>query len=149
MRQRKFCTGSRCARAVTASASTARCSKPSPPIVNTRPVQDRYHSAIEAPTGGDRYIIEMTPAWGNKTTDWGVVREGPVEARWLGRFIRFRYEIRRWRTGVIPDIADAVHSQQVSDDLAVHSCYCSSYPRGVHAGLDEPTSVQTCRRFPG
>lgn len=83
----------------------------------TRQVKDLYHSAIEVHIGGDRFVIEMTPAWGNKTKDRGVVREGPVGSRWLGRFIFFRYEVRRWQAGTIPDIAEAVTSQHVSQDL--------------------------------
>jgi hypothetical protein len=82
-----------------------------------RPVKDLYHSAIEVHIGGDRFAIEMTPAWGNKTKDRGVVCEGPVGSRWLGRFIFFRYEVRRWHAGTIPDIAEAVTSQHVSQDL--------------------------------
>ena len=41
------------------------------------------------------------------------VRSGPC----AGRFRLFRYEIRRWRDGVIPDVAEAVESpQRLSDD---------------------------------
>jgi hypothetical protein len=47
----------------------------------------------------------------------GVVAEGAVGSRW-GRSLRiFRYEIRRWRDGVIPDIGEAVDSpQRLTDD---------------------------------
>lgn len=49
----------------------------------------------------------------------GVVAEGPVGARWAGRFRIFRYEMRRWRDGVIPDIGEAVDSpRRLSNDLA-------------------------------
>jgi hypothetical protein len=37
-----------------------------------------------------------------------VVAEGPVGARWAGRFRIFRYEIRCWRDGVIPDLHHAI-----------------------------------------
>ena len=37
-----------------------------------------------------------------------MVRTGPVGARALGRFVLFRYEVRCWRDGVIPDAAAAV-----------------------------------------
>lgn len=83
-----------------------------------RTVQDLYHSALEVQIGDDRFVIEMTPAWGNKSTDRGVVREGPVGSRRLGRFTFFRYEIRRWRMGVIPDVAEAAASRQMSHNLA-------------------------------
>src|SRR5206468_1271248 len=40
----------------------------------------------------------------------GVVGEGPVGSRLLGRFRVFRYELRRWRNGTIPDIDYAIAS---------------------------------------
>jgi hypothetical protein len=84
-----------------------------------RAVQDLYHSALEVHIGDDRFVIEMTPAWGATATDRGVVREGPVGSRWLGRFAAFRYEVRLWHRGVIPDVDEAVASpQRVSQDLA-------------------------------
>ncbi|GAB3843971.1 hypothetical protein [Dactylosporangium cerinum] len=73
-----------------------------------RAVRDLYHSALEVHLGDDRFVVEMTPAWSTPAADRGVVLEGPVGTRWLGRFAAFRYEIRRWHMGVIPDIADAV-----------------------------------------
>jgi len=75
-----------------------------------RPVRDLYHSALQVHLDDDRFVIEMTPAWGSGAGDRGVVRQGPVGSRWLGRFAAFRYEIRRWRAGVIPDIGQAVAS---------------------------------------
>ena len=47
----------------------------------------------------------------------GVVAEGAVGSRW-GRSLRtFRYEVRRWREGVIPDVDEAVDSpQRLTDD---------------------------------
>jgi hypothetical protein len=45
--------------------------------------------------------------------------EGPVGSRLLGRFRLFRYEVRRWRDGVIPDLAEAVSSPvRLTDDPA-------------------------------
>jgi hypothetical protein len=38
----------------------------------------------------------------------GVVAEGPVGTRWAGRLRIFRYEVRCWRDGFIPDLAFAV-----------------------------------------
>ena len=46
----------------------------------------------------------------------GVVGEGPVGVRWLGRFRLFRYEVRCWPDGVIPDLASAVQSTVVELD---------------------------------
>ena len=43
--------------------------------------------------------------------------EGPVGSRFVGRFRLFRYEVRRWRDGVIPDISEAVSSPvRVTED---------------------------------
>jgi hypothetical protein len=47
----------------------------------------------------------------------GVVAEGAVGSSLAGRFRIFRYEVRRWRDGVIPDVAEAVASpQRLSND---------------------------------
>ena len=73
-----------------------------------RAVRDLYHFALEVRLDGGRFVIEMTPAWGNGAADRGVVCEGPVSLRCLGRFATFRYEVRRWRAGVIPDVGAAV-----------------------------------------
>jgi hypothetical protein len=44
-------------------------------------------------------------------------REGPVGSRRLGRWRVFRYEVRRWRDGVIADADEAVgRPQRLSDD---------------------------------
>ena len=83
-----------------------------------RAVRDLYHSALEVHIGAERFVIEMTPVWGGQAPDRGVVREGPVGSRWLGSSAVFRYEVRRWRNGVIPDAEDAVASpQRVGQDL--------------------------------
>ena len=44
--------------------------------------------------------------------------EGPVGSRLIARFRMFRYEVRRWRNGVIVDVDEAVGSPRpLSDDL--------------------------------
>lgn len=53
-------------------------------------------------------MIESAPAWDRTGPDRGVVAEGPVGLAWLGRSKWFRYEVRRWRDGLIPDAAYAV-----------------------------------------
>lgn len=84
-----------------------------------RPAQSLYHSALEVMYGGSMYVIEMAPVWNETARDWGVVREGPVGAPRLGRYRAFRYEVRCWCEGRIPDVAEAVQSpQRVSDDPA-------------------------------
>lgn len=51
--------------------------------------------------------VEMAPVW-TKHGERGVVSEGPVGSRFLGRSRLFRYEVRCWRGGSIPDLAAAV-----------------------------------------
>ena len=49
----------------------------------------------------------------------GVVAQGAVGARWAGRSRLFRYGIRRWEDGRIPDVDEAVDSpRRLSCDLA-------------------------------
>jgi hypothetical protein len=81
---------------------------------------DLYHSALEVRDAGTRYVIEMAPLWNERAADRGVVGEGAVGSRWLGGLCAFRYEIRRWPDGRIPDRADAVESpQRLTEDPAV------------------------------
>ncbi len=72
-----------------------------------RPRCALFHSAMIVTVDGGQVAIEMAPAW-SKGGDRGVVSEGPVGARLLGRSRLFRYEIRRWVGGSIPDLAEAV-----------------------------------------
>jgi hypothetical protein len=77
---------------------------------------DLYHSALIVQTKRGTFVIEQAPAWSG-TIDRGVVAEGPVGTRVAGRLRLFRYEVRRWRDGIIPDLAEAVESpRHLSDD---------------------------------
>jgi hypothetical protein len=79
--------------------------------------RDLYHSALEVHLDGDRFVIEQAPVWNLHEPDRGVVCQGAVGAAWLGRFRLFRYEVRRWRDGIIPDRDEAVDSpRRVSAD---------------------------------
>lgn len=73
---------------------------------------DLYHSALQVQLGRELFVIEMAPVWGNEGIDRGVVGEGAVGLPYLGRSEYFRYEVRRWRDGVIPDLSHAVASPQ-------------------------------------
>lgn len=78
-----------------------------------------YHSALEVRLGGERFTIEMAPVWESDAPDRGVMLEGPVGSRLLGRSRLFRYEVRRWRNGLIPDVSESVDSpQHLSTDRA-------------------------------
>jgi hypothetical protein len=72
--------------------------------------RDLYHSALEIRLHGERFVIEMAPVWGNPEPERGVVREGAVGHPLLGHSRYFRYEVRRWHNGIIPDAAQAVES---------------------------------------
>jgi hypothetical protein len=75
-----------------------------------RPACDLYHSALEVRVAAARFVIEQAPVCDAHGEQRGVVGEGPVGIRWAGRFRIFRYEIRRWRNGQIPDAREAVES---------------------------------------
>jgi hypothetical protein len=78
---------------------------------------DLYHSALEVHVPDGRYVIEQTPVPESKGGERGVVAEGAVGSRWAGRFRIFRYEVRCWRGGTIPDVSEAVESpQRLTDD---------------------------------
>jgi hypothetical protein len=69
---------------------------------------DLYHSALEVRIDAERFVIEMAPvrdAFGDRR---GVVGEGAVGNRRAGLLRIFRYEVRCWRDGQIPDIDEAV-----------------------------------------
>jgi hypothetical protein len=77
---------------------------------------DLYHSALEVRAPSGRFVIEMTPIRDNDGAKRGVVAEGAVGSLLAGRFRIFRYEVRRWRDGVIPDVAEAVASPRLLTD---------------------------------
>lgn len=76
-------------------------------LARRRPRRDLYHSALEVVVPEGRYVVEQAPAWAGPA-EHGAVADGPVGARALGRLRLFRYEVRRWRDGVIPDLAEEV-----------------------------------------
>jgi hypothetical protein len=82
-----------------------------------RPARDLYHSALEVHVPEGRFVIEQAPVPDGDGARRGVATGGAVGARWTGRFQIFRYEVRRWRDGVIPDVGEAVDSpRRLTDD---------------------------------
>ena len=78
---------------------------------------DLYHSALVVVAPEGRFVIEQTPVPDTHGERRGVVQEGSVGSRLAGSFRLFRYEVHRWRDGVIPDIAEAVSSPvRMTDD---------------------------------
>jgi hypothetical protein len=78
--------------------------------VERRPACDLYHSALQVEVPEGSYVIEQAPVHDWSGSERGVVAEGAVGSRWAGRWRIFRYEIRLWRGGHIPDVAEAVDS---------------------------------------
>ena len=85
--------------------------------VGRRATCDLYHSALVVLVPSGRFVIEQGPIPDAGGVSRGVVAEGVVGSRLAGRFRLFRYEVRRWRDGVIPDFGEAVASpQRLTDD---------------------------------
>jgi hypothetical protein len=81
---------------------------------------DLYHSALEVQVPDGRFVIEMAPVRDGDGAARGVVAEGAVGSRLARRSRIFRYEIRRWRGGAIPDVEEAVASPvRLSSDPVV------------------------------
>jgi len=98
-----------------------------------RPARDVLHAALEVErVAGAResaVTIEMTPAWGMPAGDRGVVGQGAVGASVLGRSRFFRYELRCWEGGTIPDRADAIAERRVEVDRAAADALLALVPR--------------------
>jgi len=69
---------------------------------------DIYHSALVVHLDGVDWTVEMGPVWNVDAPTDAAACTGAVGAPWLGRFRAFRYEVRCWRGGRIPDIDEAV-----------------------------------------
>jgi hypothetical protein len=81
---------------------------------------DLYHTALVVELDGDRHAIEVAPSWAGNEAGRGVIATGAVGSRLLGRCRAFRYEVRCWRGGSIPDLAEAVGGpRRVTGDPAV------------------------------
>jgi hypothetical protein len=85
-----------------------------------RPRCDLYHAALLVEVDGDRYAIELAPSPDAEKSSRGVVATGAVGSRRLNRWRLFRYEVRCWRGGSIPDLRYALGgSQRLTDDPRV------------------------------
>jgi hypothetical protein len=105
-----------------------------------RAPSDLYHAALEVRAPEGRFVIEQGPAGGRDPGERGVVAVGSVGSRWAGRLRIFRYEVRCWRDGVIPDAREAVESpQRLTDDPEVARRALHLAPRVPRAvwGRDE------------
>lgn len=80
-----------------------------------------YHTGLEIHVPAGRYVIEnawpIPDAFG---AERGVVVEGPVFSRHLGRLGLLRYEVRCWQDGEIPDARWAIGGpRRITGDVGV------------------------------
>ena len=77
-----------------------------------------YHTALQVHLPEGRFVVEtMWPCPDSDRDSRGVVVEGAVFTRLLARLQTFRYEVRCWKDGVLPDADEALGGpQRVSDD---------------------------------
>jgi hypothetical protein len=100
-----------------------------------RPAMDLYHSALIVTVPEGEFVIEQAPVRDGNGALRGVVAEGAVGSAWAGSLRLFRYEIRCWCDGVIPDLGEAVDSpQRLTDDPLLAQ-------RVLELVLDVPTPV--------
>lgn len=79
-----------------------------------RRTRDLYHTALEVRLPEGRFIVEtMWPSPDGDTASRGVVMTAPVFARWMSVTRVFRYEVRCWQDGILPDADEAVGGGQV------------------------------------
>ncbi len=82
--------------------------------------RDLYHAALVVELDGEHYTIELAPSPDADEASRGVVATGAVGSRHIGRLRLFRYELRCWRGGVIPDLRYAVGGpQRLTSDPAL------------------------------
>jgi hypothetical protein len=70
--------------------------------------RDLYHAALVVEPDDERYAIELAPSPNADQGSRGVVATGAVGHRRAGRLRLFRYEVRCWRGGSIPDLGHAI-----------------------------------------
>jgi hypothetical protein len=92
---------------------------------------DIYHAALIVELDGDRYTIEIAPSPNADEASRGVIGTGAVGSRYIGWLRMFRYEVRCWRNGSIPDLGEAVGGP----------CRLTSDPRVASRLLDLVTAV--------
>ena len=86
-------------------------------VERRRPL-DLYHTALEVRLPEGRFVVEtMWPSPAGDPASCGVVMQAPVLGRWMALLRMFRYEVRCWQDGLLPDAHEAVGGPQaLSDD---------------------------------
>jgi hypothetical protein len=89
-----------------------------------------YHSALIVRVPEGAFVVEQAPVRLASGRERGVVAVGAVGSRWARRFRLLRYEVRRWRDGVIPDLDEAVESpRRLADEREVGRRLLELVPR--------------------
>jgi len=92
--------------------------------------RDLYHAALVVAVDGGRHTIEVAPSPDAAGSRRGVVATGTVGTRLLGRWRPFRYEVRCWPGGRIPDLSFAVGGPRLlSSDPATARRVLAAVPR--------------------
>ena len=94
---------------------------------------DLYHAVLVVEFDGEDYAIELAPSPDADEASRGVVATGAVGSRHVGWLRLFRYEVRCWRGGTIPDLEEAVGGPR----------RLSSDPRAARRLLDLVAAVPT------
>ena len=85
-------------------------------VERRRPL-DIYHAGLQVRLGDAIFVVEVAPSPDPWLARRGVVAEGPVGSRLARGFRLFRYEVRCWHGGRIPDVDEAVASPiRLTDD---------------------------------
>ena len=105
---------------------------------------DLYHAALVVTLDGERHTIELAPSPDADLASRGVVATGPVGSRRLARLRLFRYEVRCWRGGTIPDLVFAVGGPRrlTTDPDAVRRLLALVVDRS-HAGVEPASGTRT------
>jgi hypothetical protein len=82
-----------------------------------RPRLALVHTALAVRLDGVRHVIEVAPAWDRRVPADAVAVSGAVGSRWLGHSPLFRYDVRCWAGGRIPD-EDRGESVPIATDAA-------------------------------
>lgn len=81
---------------------------------------DLYHSALVVTVDGVRSTVEMAPVERAPGRNRGAVASGAVGSPLLGHLRVFRYEVRCWPNGTIPDASCAMGGpRRLSTDAGV------------------------------
>jgi len=90
--------------------------------IQGRRALDLYHAGLKVRLGAGVFVVEVAPSPDPWPSRRGVVAQGSVGNRYAGVLRVFRYEVRCWCGGTIPDIDEAVASpvRLTDDPMAAH-----------------------------